>query len=241
MVGSTVPQGPENGIEWFYLSTQYRYDARVMKVSMQAELLLVRMLALSSWLDTSGRLSAEQVRLCGRGMRKLLSRCDELMTVLLLSYDTLTATYWLVCYTEFARPCYPEKRPTPSKAAGRSRKSIDDSKPQPRARAQAPAREVHVPNRTPSGSVRLGTASQAPLDTNGALGADVQTRRADAEVVDSSEIDPRAFARAEIERGRKNNPAAGRKFSYRPERPDREPTGFQTALARMDELLGGSE
>jgi hypothetical protein len=49
------------------------------------------------------------------------------------------------------------------------------------------------------------------------------------------------WAKSEAEKGRRNNPAAGRQFSYRPQVPSPEPSDFRKVMDRLTEMAGESD
>lgn len=243
-------EGPPTN--WIKLSASFRKDDKVLGLTLGAEMLFISLLLESRLCGYRGVFTWAQVRASAGKVRNQRSACEELVSAQLLAYDGSTSTYRIPRYWKWSAEGVPEAPRRTAEPAGRKAKSIDNGKSRPRAAARASAlpatpgpsydREeesrVEVPNRTPSGSVRLGTAPDARRDAEGDARP---ARRAGGEVVGSSEIDPRALARAEVEKGRKLNPAAGRKFNYRPELPSREPTAFQSVMAKMDEALDGSE
>lgn len=76
----------ERASGWFRLSRTYYLDPKILKVSESAELLFVRMLALSDATNNGGLITAEQVLTINRGMRNLNAKCDELVDAKLLAY-----------------------------------------------------------------------------------------------------------------------------------------------------------
>lgn len=240
-------EGPP--INWIKLSVSFRLDPKILPLSLGAEMLFVSLLLTSRQCGSKGVLTWDQVRASAGKVRGQRRACDELVSAQLLSYDGSTSTYRVLKYWKWNSEGAAEPPRRTVEPAGRKAKAIDNGKIPPRGRARAPRgasydreeekrEEEKEPNRTPPGSVRLGSAPDARRDAEGDARP---ARRAGGEVVGSSEIDPRALARAEVEKGRKLNPAAGRKFNYRPELPSREPTAFQSVMAKMDEALDGSE
>jgi hypothetical protein len=230
------------------LQANYFMDEAIKAVGNRGELAYLRSLAVAKLVDRDGELSLHQLG----PVKARIRQWDDVVGALLehklwLPAQTLQG-YCIRSWQEHnesrverevANALEATRRELARERAGMS-KPIDVSGRTASRKRREEKRELGT-DRTPSGSVRSVPARAAPRTAEGA--ARPAPGPAAGEVVMSeTDIGPpdgmtaAEWARMEAEKGRQKNPAAGRQFSYRPQLPTSEPTGFQQVMDRLNRL-----
>jgi hypothetical protein len=243
-----TPARSERESAWFALPIAFARDPKLLSVPPATRYLFLELVALALEMDSGGRIDGVQLMSCGRGMRGLRSHCGRLSVALLLRYDPLEDAYYILDDTKWLRrrqqsdtKATVERHQGDTKAT--SRKSVsaaptgghsgwtEETPPRGGARVEK-ERKKEREERTPSGSVRSSSAQAAPRVAGGAAQPTPEPRQplpgedlGDPDgpiIVDGRKLrgaELIAHVRAEVENGRKKNPAA---------------TGIDTSFSKYD-------
>jgi hypothetical protein len=227
------------GAQFQKLPVAWEHDSQIMTLSPQAELLFLRMISLCNSVQSYGRLSAAQVRLCARGLRNLRSACAELVSAELLSANTDLTEYHV---NERTRWFLDEPMPNVStykpeaKTAGQKAsapKSTDNGLPRGGARVKREREIEREEGRTPSGSVRPSSAQAAPRGTGGATQPAPNPEVPEVpEVGTMSGAEARAAIRETLNKAKQSvSGSTGKDTKFSKYDPDRPITPINSAMA----------
>lgn len=237
----TSPRG-NSGQLWFRLPYNWDMDETLVGLPEGTKLLFIKIVEFCHAIGSDGSLTEAQLQFISRGYARGKQGVDRLKAAGALREDSVetgsrqsqysveTPATQLVYIANAARWLPGNNTPksiTPAQNRNRAPKK-EETAPRAPARVKRDREIDREEERTPSGSVRSSSAQAAPRVASGAA----QPAPKDLEAPDSapgngggtmSRAEAIAFARSEVARGRKKNPAAtgiDTKFSkYDPNRP----------------------